>query len=189
MVAMSGDVIAGKYNQTLDVGDQTPSWNDLIGADDKPHSLDDLKKAKAVVVVFTCNHCPIAVIYEDRIIEFTKMYKEKGVALVAINVNKLPADRLDKMKVRAEEKGFSFPYLYDPTQQIGRDYGATVTPHCFVLDAKRTIAYMGAFDDNMLARKVKKQHVRDAVDALLAGRRPEMTEVQQIGCNIEYETQ
>jgi thiol-disulfide isomerase/thioredoxin len=140
-----------------------------------------------MVVCFTCNHCPVAVAYEDRFVEFVKDYKGKKVAFVAINVNNLPADKLPKMKERAKEKKFNFDYLYDPTQKIARDFGATCTPHLFVLCKKRKIAYMGAFDDQNHPDKVAKQHVREAVDALLAGKTPEVTETRQRGCGIKYE--
>lgn len=178
---------AGKFNRKLNIGDKAPSFANLIGIDDKSHGLDSYKDAKVLVVCFTCNHCPVAVAYEDRFVEFVNDYKDKGVTFVAINVNNLPADRLDRMKERAEKKGFNFDYLYDPTQEVGRAYGATVTPHLFVLDQDRRVRYMGAFDDNTNPGRVKQQYVRDAVDALLAGKDPEVTETRQRGCSIKYE--
>ena len=102
-----------------------------------------------MVVVFTCNHCPVAQAYEDRIVEIAADYKDKGVEVVAINVNNMEADKLPAMKERAEEKGFKFDYLYDPSQEIGRAFGATVTPHAFLLDGERNVVYIGAIDDNM----------------------------------------
>lgn len=177
----------GKFNRVLDVGDRAPAFKDLVGVDDRTHSLGDFKDAKVVVVCFTCNHCPVAAAYEDRFIQFTRDYKDKGVAFVAVNVNNIPADRLDRMKTRAEQKGFNFPYLYDPTQKIGRAYGAIVTPQLFVLDEDRRIAYMGAFDDSQNTEKVEKHYVRDAVDALLAGKKPPVAESRQFGCTIKYE--
>ena len=178
---------AADFNKVLDVGDKAPTFKGLIGIDDERHSLSDYNDAKVVVIAFTCNHCPVAVAYEDRFVQFTKEYKDKGVAFVAINVNNLPADRLDRMKERAEKKGFNFDYLYDPTQKVGRNYGATVTPHMFVLDKDRRIAYMGAFDDSQNPNKVKEEYVRDAVDALLRGEEPEVKESRQFGCSIKYE--
>lgn len=171
----------------IKIGDAAPDWSGIIGVDDKPHSLTDYKDAKLAVVVFTCNHCPVAQAYQDRLIALQKDYKDKGVQLIAVNVNNIPDDRLDKMKERAKSKGFNFPYLYDQTQKIGRDYNATVTPHVFVLDKNRRIAYMGAVDDNMKADKVQKHYLRDAVDALLAGKTPPETVIKQIGCSIKYE--
>jgi peroxiredoxin len=178
---------AASVAQALEIGAQGPAWRGLIGVDDKEHSLSDLKKAEAVVVCFTCNHCPVAKNYEDRLVKFVKDYKGKGVALVAINVNNLEADKLPAMKDRAEEKSFNFPYLYDPTQDIARKYGATVTPHVFLLDAKRKVVYMGAIDDSQKAAKVKKHYLRDAVDAVLAGRTPAPAKTKQFGCGIKYE--
>src|SRR5262245_47170410 len=137
---------AGEFNSVLKPGDEAPAWVQLPGVDDKKHSLADLKDKSVVVVVFTWNSCPVAELYEDRIIAFAKKYSEK-VALVAINVNKIEADRLPKMKDRAKEKGFEFPYLYDETQKISKRYGATYTPEFFVLDKDRKIAYLGAMDD------------------------------------------
>ncbi len=179
----------GKYNKQLSVGDPAPKFKKLIGVDDKRHSFDDYKDAKVLVVCFTCNHCPVAQDYEDRFIAFVKKYKDKGVAFVAINVNNIPADRLPKMKERAKEKGFNFDYLYDPTQKIARDFGATVTPHLFVLDQQRRVAYMGAFDDSRNPAKVKKRYVIDAVEALLAGEKPSVTETRAFGCTIKWEKQ
>jgi hypothetical protein len=91
------------------------------------------------------------------------------------------------MKERAEEKGFEFPYLYDPTQKVGRDYGATVTPHVFLLDAKRTLAFVGPVDDSQDETKVKRTYLRDAIDAVLAGKKPAAAEVKPFGCGIAYE--
>lgn len=169
------------------LGDPAPNWTSLVGVDGQEHNLGQFRAAKAIVLVFTCNHCPVAKAYEDRLIEFQKDYKAKGVQVIAINVNNIPADRLDKMKQRAAEKGFNFPYLYDSTQVSGRDYGARVTPHVFVLDAQRKIAYMGAFDDSQNPSGVKEKYVRDAVDAILAGRQPAQAETKAFGCGIKYD--
>ena len=124
-------------HKPLSVGDPAPAWEGLIGVDDQKHSLGEHADAKAVVVVFTCNHCPVAQAYEDRIVEIASDYKDKGVDVVAINVNNMEADKLPAMKERAEERGFKFDYLYDPSQEIGRAFGATVTPHAFLLDGEQ----------------------------------------------------
>ncbi|MGO9115652.1 MAG: thioredoxin family protein [Thermoguttaceae bacterium] len=182
-LAARGSFAANK----LDIADPAPQWTGIVGTDDKPHSLADYKDAKAVVVVFTCNHCPVATAYQDRLIALQKDYNNKGVQVIAICVNKDPADDLDAMKKRAESAGFNFPYLYDPTQQVGRDYGATCTPHAFVLDKARKLAYRGAIDDNMHADKAEKHYVRAAVDALLKGKTPETPVTRQVGCGIHYE--
>ncbi len=171
----------------LTIGQQAPDFKGIIGADGKQHSLADYADARLVVVAFICNHCPVARAFEDRLIALQKDYKSKGVQLVAVNVNNIPADRLDQMKKRAKEKGFNFPYLYDSTQKIGRDFGATVTPHVFVLDKDRKVVYMGAIDDQMNAQKVKQHYLRDALDALLDGKKPPKETTRQYGCSIKYE--
>jgi peroxiredoxin len=178
---------AGTEQKKLAVGDQAPAWKDLTGVDDKRHSLGEHADAKAVVVVFTCNHCPVAVAYEDRIVAIANDYAAKGVDLVAINVNNMEADKLPAMKERAEEKGFKFDYLYDPSQEIGRAYGAAVTPHVFLLDGDRNLVYVGAIDDNMNAEKASKHYLRDAIDAVLAGSKPQTDTTKPMGCGIQYE--
>ena len=183
----SSPATAGKFNRKLSVGDQAPDWSGLVGTDDKKHSLEDYKKSSVLVIVFTCNHCPVARMYEDRFVAFSKQYKEKGVSFVAISCSLFPADRLGKMKQRAEDQKYPFDYVTDPGQQTGRDYGATATPHVFVLDKKRQIAYMGAFDDSMDPMKVERHYVHDAVEALLAKKKVEIFETLQFGCAIEYQ--
>jgi peroxiredoxin len=176
-----------KFNSVLAIGDKAPDWENLPGVDGKPHSLADYRDAKAVVIVFTCNHCPVAKMHEDRLIDLAKKYA-KDVQVVAISVSRSPADGLDKMKTRASEKGFPFPYLYDETQKTGRSYGATATPHFFLLDGERKIAYMGAFDDSTFEpAKAEKHYLVDALKAVLAGKEPRVRESLQRGCAIDYE--
>jgi peroxiredoxin len=189
MLDRDGLALAGKakFNKVVNIGETAPVWNDLPGVDDKTHSLEEYHEAKVVVVVFTCNHCPVAKQYTDRLAEFVKKY-EKQVQVVAISVSHHGADRLDQMKARAAEKAYPYPYLYDESQQTGRAYGATATPHFFVLDGERRISYMGAFDDNIFEpEKAEKRYVIDAVDAVLAGKEPQTKESLQRGCAIEYE--
>jgi peroxiredoxin len=176
--------LAGEFNKTLSVGDAAPAWKDLPGTDGKKHSLAD-HTDKVVVVVFTCNSCPVAESYEDRAIAFTEKYKDR-VAVVAINVNTIADDRLDAMKKRAEKKKFPFEYLYDETQKIARDYGATFTPEFFVLTKDRKIAYMGAMDDKTKADEVKEKYLEAAVDAMLKGDKPSKAETVAHGCLIRY---
>lgn len=171
----------------LEIGDAAPAWKDLEGVDGKKHSLADLKDAEAVAVIFTCNHCPVAKAYEERLVELDQNYKGKKVAVVAINVSNADADKLPAMKKRAEEKGFEFAYLYDPSQEIGRQFGAKVTPHAFVLDKERKLVYRGAIDDSQNAAKVTKHSLSDALDAVLAGKAPAEPETKQFGCGIGYE--
>ncbi len=183
-MALGSSALAAK---ALKVGDEAPDWSGIIGIDDKEHGLADYKEAKAIVLVFTCNHCPVAVIYEDRVIALQKDYGPKGVQLIAVNVNNIPPDRLDKMKERAKAKKFNFPYLYDSSQKMGHDYGAKVTPHTFVLDSERKIAYRGAIDNNQKPAKADNHYVRDALDALLAGKTPPRAETKAFGCSVKYE--
>jgi peroxiredoxin len=179
---------AGKYNAVLNVGDKAPAWSGLEGVDGKRHALDDLADKEVVVVVFTCNSCPVATDYEDRILALSKKYASPGgkVGLVAINVNQIAEDRLPAMKERAEAKGFDFPYLYDESQQIGRAYGAAFTPEFFVLDRQRKIVYMGGMDDNSNAAEVKTRYLEAAIEAALAGEKPAVTEAPAIGCRVRY---
>lgn len=188
VIAMTGGhAVAGKFNKKLNINDPAPSWKGLVGTDDRPHSLADYDKAKVVVISFTCNHCPVAVAYEDRFIQFVKEFEPHGVKFIAINSNLVEADLPDKMKERAKDKKFNFDYLFDANQDVGRSYGATVTPHLFVLDKERRIAYMGAFDDTMAVDEIKHHYVRDAVESLLADKKPEVPESLQFGCGIQYE--
>ena len=185
-VAIATSLHAAKFNKVLDIGQPAPAWKNLVGVDAKQHSLDDLKEAKLVVVVFACNHCPVVKAYESRLIQFVDEYRDQGLELVAISVSQQESDRLEQMKIRASERGYNFPYLYDPSQKIARAYGATCTPHVFVLDGQRRVAYMGKIDDHQEPTKVSTRYLRDAVDALLDGKAPEVTETRQFGCEIDY---
>lgn len=180
--------VAGEYNPTLSIGDAAPAWEKLPGVDGKTLSLADLKGKDVVVLVFTCNSCPFAVDYEDRLVAFAKKYctPEGKVALVAVNVNQIDEDSLPKMKERAEKKGFTFPYLFDETQQIAKDYGATFTPEFFVLDRERKIVYMGAMDDQTDPAKVTARYVETAVEAVLGGKAIEVKETVARGCLVRY---
>jgi peroxiredoxin len=186
LAASPGPAGAAKFNRKVDVGQPAPKFVGLIGIDGKSHSFDDYKSAKVIVIAFTCNHCPVAQMYEDRFIRFAKAQKKRGVVFVAISSSLLPPDSLEKMRERATQKGFDFPYLSDPTQEIGKAYGATVTPQVFVLDRERNIAYMGKFDDDIEPEKVQRSYVREAVHALLDGKRPDPSETRATGCGIEY---
>ncbi len=179
---------AGEFNKKLNIGDAAPAWSNLPGVDGKSHSLADLKDKDAVVVIVTCNHCPVAVAYEDRIIAFTKKHAGAGskVGVVAINVNNLEADKLPRMIERAKEKGFNFPYLYDESQKVGRAYGASVTPEFFVLNKERKIVYMGAMDDSQASPKIN--YLEPAVEAALKGTTPQTKETRARGCGVKYES-
>jgi peroxiredoxin len=185
-LGIASNTQAGKFNKTVSIGDTAPAASGM-GVDDKQHELAEYKDAKAVAVIFTCNHCPVAQSYQDRLIALQKEYEPKGLQIVAINVNNNDADKLDKMKERAASKGYNFPYLYDASQKSAVNYGASVTPHVFLLDGQRKIAYMGAVDDNMNASQTKRHYLRDAVEAVLAGKAPPVAETRQVGCGIEYQ--
>ncbi len=187
LAACSSQAAPVKELKELKIGEAAPVWSGIIGVDDKEHSLPEYKKAKLVVLVFTCNHCPVAVAYEDRLIALQKDYKDKGVQVVAVNVNNIPPDRLEPMKERAKQKKFNFPYIYDSSQKMGYDYGATVTPHVFVLDKNRKVVYMGSIDDNMKVDRVESHYLRAALDALLAGEKPATPVTKQFGCTVKYE--
>lgn len=179
---------AAEYNPALNIGDAAPAWKNLPGTDGATHSLDDLKDKKLVVVVFTCNSCPVAADYEDRIIALAKKYADKAT-FVAINVNRIAEDSLPKMQERARDKGYPFAYLYDETQQIAKDYGATFTPEFFVLGPDRKIVYMGGMDDNSDASAVKNNYLEPAIEAALAGEAPATKETVARGCRIRYARQ
>lgn len=194
-VAVVADTIAkpeeSKLIQGYKIGDEATDFS-LKNIDDKMVSLADYKEAKGFIVIFTCNHCPYAVAYEDRIIALDKKYKSQGYPVIAINPNdpeKQPDDSFDLMKVRAKEKGFTFPYLVDEGQKIFPQYGATKTPHVFVLqrsEGKNIVRYIGAIDDNHEEpSKVKEKFVENAVDALIKGEEIAVKETKAIGCSIK----
>ncbi len=173
-------------------GDKAKDFK-LKNIDGKMLSLADFKDAKGFIVVFTCNHCPYSVLYEDRIIALDAQYKAKGYPVIAINPNapeKQPEDSFDKMIVRAEEKGFTFPYLIDETQEIAKTYGATNTPHVYVLEKKNNdliVQYIGSIDDSAKeADKASKKYVEEAINSLLAGKKVGKQQAKAIGCTIKW---
>lgn len=175
---------AGEFNEVKSYLDPAPAWKELPGVDGATHSLSDLKVKPVIVVAFTCNSCPYAVDYEDRLIALAK--KHENVAVVAINVNLVKADNLAAMRQKAKDKTFPFAYLFDESQEIAREYGASRTPEFFVLNKERKIVYMGAFDDNTNADEVTKHYVEDAIQAALQGERPAVAETALVGCSIRY---
>ncbi len=172
----------------LNIGAAMPAWTNLPGVDGKKHSLADFKDKDVIVVVFTCNSCPIAVGYEDRLMAFQKKHCGPGkkVALVAINVNIIPEDRLPQMIERAKLKGFEFPYLFDETQKIAKDFDADLTPEFFVFGKDRKLVYRGAMDNTSIAENVKVNYLDPAVAAALKGERPKVEETTARGCRIRY---
>lgn len=173
------------------IGDEATDFS-LKGTDDKTYSLAQYTDAKGFIVIFTCNHCPYAKAYEDRIVALDKKYKDLGYPVIAINPNDpaaQPEDSFDLMKTRAKEKGFTFPYLVDEGQKIYPQYGATKTPHVFILqkeNGKNIVKYIGAIDNNHEnANDVSEKYVESAVDALLAGNEIVVKETVAIGCTIK----
>jgi peroxiredoxin len=186
-------VIATAFtNKALDgykVGDTIEDFK-LKNIDNKMVSLSDYTDAKGFVIVFTCNMCPYSVANEDRIVALDKKYKQLGFPIIAINPNDPEASRGDSfedMKVRASEKGFTFPYLFDEGQKVYPKFGATKTPHVYIVTKKTMkVEYIGAIDNNSRNEdKVTEKYVEDAVDALLAGKKPTKTETRAIGCSIK----
>ncbi|HEV8000406.1 MAG TPA: thioredoxin family protein [Planctomycetaceae bacterium] len=188
LIPFAAHARAGQFNSVLNIGDPAPAWKELPGVDGKRHALADLQDREVVVVVFTCNSCPIASDYEDRIIAFAKKYCGPGqkTGLVAINVNTVEEDLMPHMKERAASKSFPYPYLFDESQKIGKAYGALFTPEFFVLDKDRKVAYMGAFDDNVEPTKIKHGYLEPAVQAVLKGVKASPAESQASGCLIRY---
>lgn len=173
------------------IGDIATDFS-LENIDGKMVSLADFKDAKGFIVTFTCNTCPYAVAYEDRIEALNKKYAKKGYPVIAImpnNTEVKPGDNLAAMKARAKAKGFTFPYLMDKGQEIYPQYGATKTPHIYILEKTKkgnVVKYIGAIDDNYKdPEAVKERYVEDAVDALLAGKEIKTTETRAIGCSIK----
>jgi len=179
---------AGKYNKAVSVGDKAPTFSGipaLMAGQDTSLSLSDLKE-DVVVLVFLGNHCPTVQRYEDRLIDFVGDYKGKNIKVVGVAVADTDEDKLPAIKKYTKEKGSNYLYGYDESQAIGKAYGASTTPQFFVLDKDRTIRYMGAMDDNTDETKVKKTYLRDAVDAVMKGDSPEVSETRAQGCGIPY---
>ncbi|MBQ4820432.1 thioredoxin family protein [Aquimarina sp. MMG016] len=184
-------VSSPKIDDGYKIGDVATDFK-LKNIDDAMISLADYKEAKGFIVIFTCNHCPYSVAYEDRIIGLDKKFKSQGYPVIAINPNNpkaYPDDSFDNMKVRAKEKGFTFPYLFDDGQMIYPQYGATKTPHVYVLEKTaqgNLVRYIGAIDNNYKdASSANEKYVEDAVNALLKGEKVPVEVTKAIGCSIK----
>lgn len=183
---------------TLKLGAAAPDF-DLPGVDGRNWKLSDFSGDKLLVIIFTCNHCPTAQYYEPRIKDLVTEYEGKGVRVVAIMPNDPKSVRLDElawtdmsdsfaeMKVRAKDHQFNFLYLYDGEREVvSRAYGPAVTPHAFVFDAERKLRFVGAIDDSERVQQVTKHYLRDALDALLAGREPAVAQTKVVGCSVKW---
>ena len=173
----------------LRIGDAAPDFS-LPGVDGNTHALADFGDATALVVVFSCNHCPYVQAYEDRLIAIQRDYETRKVRLVAINSNDdrtYPEDSFEQMAARSRAQGFNFPYLRDASQAVAHAYGATHTPHLFVFDRARRLRYTGKIDDNWQnPRAVTRRYLRDALDAILQDHAPTESTTHAIGCTIKW---
>jgi len=174
---------------TLKLGDAAPEFS-LPGVDGKTYHLKELVSSRVVCVIFMCNHCPYVKAAIDRIIALQQNYTGKGVQVIGVNSNETgnhPEDSLEHMIRWAKEKWFNFPYLRDESQAVARAYGAERTPHIFLFDQQRTLRYTGAIDDNTQdPSKVKRQYLREAIDALLANQPVKEAQTHAIGCSVKW---
>jgi peroxiredoxin len=175
----------------LNVGDEAKDFT-LVNVDKSKVTLSEYASDKGVVVVFTCNHCPYAIAYEDRLIELHNQYAERGYPFIFVNPNDeeiVPGDSFEGMVERANSKNIPFPYVKDETQEIYKIYGATNTPHVYVLSKEKdklVVSYIGAIDDNYKEpENVDKTYLADALDALLANKTPDPDKTKAIGCSIK----
>ncbi len=162
----------------------------LPGVDGRTYTESDFAQAKVLAVIFWCNHCPYVLAWEDRVIQLQREYAGRGVRFVLISSNdpeKYPEDSFPRMQERARLKAYPFPYLFDESQEVARRYGATRTPEVFLFDAARTLRYHGAPDDNFEDPQAVRQHyLRDAIEAVLAGRTPPVAQTPPRGCTIKW---
>jgi peroxiredoxin len=198
LLVLSLAACAEEAHPILAIGSPAPNF-ELPGIDGAVHKLSDYSASPVLVVIFTCNHCPIAQMYERRITQLNADYKDRGVSVVAIEPNDPKAitideldssdisDSLEEMKVRAEYKHLAYPYLYDgETQSVTRAYGPQATPHAFVFDSDRRLRYEGRVDNSYRSELVKTREVRDAIDALLAHQDPAVKHTGVFGCSTKW---
>ena len=192
LALIASPAFAGKFNKVVSVGDKAPTFSGIPavqGTQDASLSLSDIKE-DVVVLVFLANHCPVVLNCDDRIIDFANDYKGKNVKVVGVAVSNMKQDQIPGIKSHVADKKIPYVYGYDESQAIGKAYGASATPHFFVLNKDRKIAYMGAMDDSPNSEaNVKKQYLRDAVDTLLSGKTIEAdkAETRAVGCGIGYQ--
>lgn len=173
---------------TIALGATAPDF-DLPGVDGGSHSLADYADAEALVLVQSCNHCPYVQAWEDRMSAIQRDYEGRGVRLVAVSSNDAeayPDDSFEEMRARASRRGFAFDYLYDEPQAVARALGAERTPEVFLFDRDRRLRYHGAIDDSRDDRAVSRHYLRDALDAVLEGRDPPVTETPAVGCTVKW---
>jgi thiol-disulfide isomerase/thioredoxin len=188
LVAVSLLQVVADDAAAIKLGDVCPGFVGLQGVDGRRWSLDDFADKPVLVLCFTCNSCPYSVDYEERLLAFAKKYAgvTGDVALVAVNSNRKPSETLEKMGERAKQRGFTFPYVMDESQQLAASCGAVYTPEFFVFGRDRRLIYKGAMDDRTKESEVQERHVERAVEAALKGELPEVQEVPARGCAIPY---
>jgi peroxiredoxin len=174
---------------TITIGDRAPEF-ELADTEGARWSVADSNGASATVLVFTCNHCPYALAWHDRVADAAREYASRGVRFAAINANdaqRYPRDSYDAMRERvARDGGWPMPYLHDANQQVAREYGAKVTPDVFVLDAESRLRYRGAPDGDYDDPGQRAGWLRDALDAVLCGEAPSRSETEPVGCSIKW---
>ena len=172
----------------LALGESAPQF-ELMGTDSNRYSLSSFSDSKVLVVVFSCNHCPYVVAYEERMVAIQREYSGKGVQLVAINSNdekSYPEDGFVQMVKRARDRAFNFPYLRDDAQRVADAFGAVCTPHVFAFDERRKLAYRGRIDDSKDPSRVKHHDLRDALDDMVQGRPVKTPDTLPFGCSIKW---
>ena len=175
--------------KTLKIGSKLPYFN-LKGVDGQTYNPDYFSNKEMLVVIFSCNHCPYVQAYEERIKEIQSDFKEKGLAVIAVNSNddsQYPDDSFENMKKRADEKSFNFPYLRDEDQTLAKAFDASHTPEIFFFDKERKLVYHGKIDDNWKdADAVKSKYLRDAITELIQDEEISVPETFSIGCTIKW---
>jgi peroxiredoxin len=174
--------------EPLQVGEAAPDF-ELADTAEKAHRLSEFAGPAATVVVWTCNHCPYALAWHDRIVEAARDYAGRGVSFVAVNSNdpeRYPADSFDAMRERIERERWPFPYLHDPTQDVARAFGARVTPDVFVLDPERRLRYRGAPDADYSDPSQGGAWLREALEHLIAGKPPPREQTEPVGCSVKW---
>jgi peroxiredoxin len=173
---------------TVGLGTEAPQF-DLPGVDGQNHSRDTYRDAEALVLVQSCNHCPYVQAWEGRLSAIARDYAERGVRVVAINSNdaaNYPEDSFEEMQKRASAQGFAFDYLYDEPQAVARELAAQRTPEVFLFDRDRRLLYHGAIDDSRDEEGVSQRYLRNALDAVLSGQEPAVSETPAVGCTVKW---
>ena len=183
-------VAAAAFADGLKLGDKAPmTGTKMKNVDGKEVSIAGVAGKNGTLVIFTCNHCPFVKAWEKRIVEIGNAYSKKGIGVIAINAND-PAvqapDSYEEMQTRAKERGFQFPYVVDATSDVARAFGATRTPEFFLFDKDGKLVYHGALDDNKDAAQASQPYLKDALEAMLAGKDVPVKETKAVGCSIKF---